>query len=117
MNYGLVRRAGPGQNEYFNANCIWRGDLARFTLPKSVPSVMLPSGFRNWVVLKRLKNSARNSIAWLSLTLVTFWIEKSKFLIPAPQQIDRFAVPSVPKAALVKPFGSNAYKSLRHGLV
>src|SRR5437764_1124612 len=25
--------------------------------------------------------------------------------------MDRFAVPSVPKAALVKPFGSNAYKS------
>src|SRR5207244_11819730 len=84
------------QNSHFSANCNCRGARARLMRPKSDPSVMLPSGFRNWVWLSRLKNSARNSKLWRSVMGVVLCSAKSQFPIPGPQQIVRFEFTNVP---------------------
>src|SRR5205085_4434187 len=84
------------QKKNFNANCIRRGSRAWVTWPNCEPSEVLPSGVKNCVWLKRLKNSARKSRCFVSDNGMVFRMAKSVWLMCGPQQMVRLAVPSVP---------------------
>src|SRR5579864_2157604 len=85
-----------------------RGSCAFSTCPKlaALTSVVIPPG-SNWVVLKMLKNSIRNSSFMLSVKLVVFASEKSQFLMAGPRKILRPAFPCVPIVGDANVLGSN----------
>ncbi len=66
------------------------------TWPNCVPSEVLPSGLKNCVWLKMLKNSARKSTCLVSDSGMVFRIAKSVLLMCGPQQIVRGHCPKFP---------------------
>src|SRR5437879_13675619 len=82
---------------------------------------MLPSGTKNCAWLNMLNSSARNSSRARSARDVALRMPISKLLMPLPQQIERGALPIVPKrtVAFVKMLGSKppAMGTQGHGAV
>ena len=83
----------------FPLTCPMRGSRAFVTFPK-LPLLMSPLGFMNCAWLNTLKNSARISKAFDSVTGILFDIPKSVLFIPGPWKNRRFAVPKVPQSGL-----------------
>src|SRR5215469_3220192 len=104
-----------------------RGARALVTSPKgptrapvvgsTVSLWIFPLGFKNCAWLKTLKNSARISKAFASVTGILLLIPKSVLLMPGPWKNRWLAVPKVPQSGLQTPalyvqlVGANALAS------
>src|SRR5437773_7400744 len=91
LDCGPSGRSRPelNQKKNFNANCTRRGSRTCVICPNCAPSEKLPSGLKNCVWLKMLKNSARKSTCVLSEVANVFRTAKSVWLWCGPQQMVR----------------------------
>src|SRR5262245_53873710 len=75
-----------------------RGFPALVILPKLGEPSVVP-GFASWVLLKKLKNSARYCRRQRSVIGMFLSTEKSTLKVPGPTNIFLPALPNVPRAA------------------